>query len=274
MSNLNYGKRGTGRISRRGFLKLGGTTAAGILLASCAPKATQAPAATQAAASKWGKANLTKLQLGYDNPDWSHQVVDYVAREKGWFKEVGLDDVSLIIFDDSLTAIIGGGVNMTAADTDAIEEAHIQQGVDVWCLGTRRDKEDIIFGLAPGVTLDDLKGSKKQVSGGLVGSRNEVLGKKMLAELGLDPENDVEWITMGGGSDTRLAALLNGNLAGSNLQVRHIKTLEGRIEEGKGNLTKLAEATDDAWESIKEGVESSWDSLKSGFVDAASKFKG
>jgi len=226
MSNLNYGKRGTGRISRRGFLKLGGTTAAGILLASCAPKAAPAPAATQAAVSKWGRANLNKLQLGYDNPNWSHQVADYVAREKGWFKEVGLDDVSLIIFDDSLTAIIGGGVNLTAADTDAIIEAHVQKGVDAWCLGTRRDKEDMIFGLAPGVSLDDLKGSKKQVSGGLVGSRNEIIGKKMLAELGLDPENDVEWITLGGGSDTRLAALLNGNLAGSNLQIRHIKTLE------------------------------------------------
>jgi NitT/TauT family transport system substrate-binding protein len=139
---------------------------------------------------------------------------------------VGIDDVSLIIFDDSLTAIIGKGVNLTAADTDAIIEAHVQKGVDVWCLGTRRDKEDLIFGLAPGVTLESLKGSKKSVSGGLVGSRNEVIGKGMLAELGLDPENDVEWITLGGGSDTRLAALLNGNLAGSNLQVRHIKTLE------------------------------------------------
>ncbi len=44
--------------------------------------------------------------------------------------------------------------------------------------------------------------------------------------LGLDPEKDVTWITLGGGSDTRLAALINGNLAGSNIQARHITQLE------------------------------------------------
>jgi ABC-type nitrate/sulfonate/bicarbonate transport system substrate-binding protein len=134
--------------------------------------------------------------------------------------------VDLIIFDDSLPAVIGGGVDMTAGDTDAILQAHIDQDVDVWWLGTRRDSEDMLFGLAPGVTLDSLRGSGKPVTGGLVGSRNELLGKKMLAELGLDPEKDVTWITLGGGSDTRLAALINGELAGSNIQVRHIKTLE------------------------------------------------
>jgi ABC-type nitrate/sulfonate/bicarbonate transport system substrate-binding protein len=48
----------------------------------------------------------------------------------------------------------------------------------------------------------------------------------MLKELGLDPEKDVTWITMGGGSDTRLAALMNGGLAGANIQIRHIATLE------------------------------------------------
>jgi ABC-type nitrate/sulfonate/bicarbonate transport system substrate-binding protein len=53
-----------------------------------------------------------------------------------------------------------------------------------------------------------------------------LLGKMMVKELGLDPEKDVTWITMSGGSDTRLAALINGNLKGSNIQVRHIEQLE------------------------------------------------
>jgi ABC-type nitrate/sulfonate/bicarbonate transport system substrate-binding protein len=172
------------------------------------------------------KANLSTIHLGYDNPQWSHQVADYVAREKGWFKDVGLSEADLIIFDDSLVAVIGRGVDMTAGDTDAVLPAHVDQDVDVWYLGTRRDKEDILFGLAPGVTIESLRGSGKPVSGGLVGSRNENVGKMMLKELGLDPEKDVTWITLGGGSDTRLAALINGDLAGSNIQVRHIKTLE------------------------------------------------
>ncbi len=220
MSNSNRIARG---ISRRDFLKLGGTAAAGLVLAGCAPKA-------QPAASSGGsggvKANIDTLHLGYDNPNWSHQVADYVAREKGWFKEVGLNNEDFIIFDDALTAIIGSGVNLTAADTDPTMTAHVDKGVDVWYLGTRRGEEDMLLGLAPGVTLDSLKGSGKSFSGGTVGSRNELLTKMMVKELGLDPEKDVTWITMGGGSDTRLAALINGNLAGSMIQIRHIKELK------------------------------------------------
>ncbi len=210
-------------ISRRDFLKLGGTALGGLLLASCAPAA---PNAAPAASSAGLKANLDTLHLGYDNPNWSHQVSDYVAREKGWFKDFGLTNVDCIVFDDAMPAIIGGGVNFTAFDTQPTMEALKNQDVDVWYLGTRRDKEDMLFGLAPGVTIESLRGSGKDVSGGKVGSRNELLGKMMLKELGLDPEKDVTWITLGGGSDTRLAALMNGELAGANIQVRHIKTLE------------------------------------------------
>lgn len=214
-------------LSRREFLRVGGATAAGILLASCAPTPTPVPptAVPPTAAPKAAslKANLTQVKVGYDNPNWSHHAADIVAREKGWFKEFGITDVSDIIFDNSMTAIVGGGVDFTAADTDVVVEAHVNpaKGVDIWWLGTRRDKEDLLFGLAPGVTIDSLKGSKAPVSGGNVGSRNELLGKKMLRELGLDPEKDVTWITVGGGSDTRVVALKNGSLKGTTLQVRH-----------------------------------------------------
>jgi ABC-type nitrate/sulfonate/bicarbonate transport system substrate-binding protein len=209
-------------LSRRDFLKLSASTAAGLFLASCAPAV--APATT-APASSGIKANLSTLHLGYDNPNWSHQVADYVAREKGWFKDVGIDNSDFIVFDDSLTAIIGKGVDLTAADTDATMAAHLDKGVDVWYLGTRRGEEDMLLGLAPGVTVESLKGSGKSCSGGTVGSRNELLSKFMIKDMGLDPEKDVSWITMGGGSDTRLAALINGNLSCSMIQIRHIKQL-------------------------------------------------
>lgn len=65
----------------------------------------------------------------------------------------------------------------------------------------------------------------------------------------------------GAGADTQLE--LN----------RQIEALEGRIDEGKARLGEIAEASDDAWESIKGGVESAWDSMKSALNDAASKFK-
>lgn len=52
-----------------------------------------------------------------------------------------------------------------------------------------------------------------------------------------------------------------------------IRVLEGKIKEGKVRLAEMEEASDEAWESVKEGVDSAWDSLKSAFSDAASKFK-
>jgi ABC-type nitrate/sulfonate/bicarbonate transport system substrate-binding protein len=252
MSTRYARKTGLNRLSRRRFLRISGGAATGLILVGCgaeapvppaapaapaptaaplAPAATAAPAASAAtaapaAAASAVKANLSSLNIGYDNPNWSHHAADIVAREKGWFDEVGITNAEIITFNNALTAIVGGGVHFTAADSDVALQANVQEGVDIWWLGTRRDHEDLIFGLAPGLTIEDLKGSGKSVSGGTVGSRNELLGKKMLAELGLDPETDVSWVTMSGGSDTRLAALMNGNLSGSNIQERHITQLE------------------------------------------------
>ena len=54
---------------------------------------------------------------------------------------------------------------------------------------------------------------------------------------------------------------------------KQIEALEGKIEQGKAKLAEIAEASDDTWESIKDGVESAWDSMKSAFKEAAAKFK-
>jgi septal ring factor EnvC (AmiA/AmiB activator) len=52
-----------------------------------------------------------------------------------------------------------------------------------------------------------------------------------------------------------------------------IEALEGKMEEGKAKLAELADASEAARESIKEGVESAWNSMKSAFSDATAKFK-
>ncbi len=54
---------------------------------------------------------------------------------------------------------------------------------------------------------------------------------------------------------------------------KQIGVMEGKIEEGKIRLAETADASDDAWESIKAGMESAWGSLESAFSDAAAKFK-
>lgn len=54
---------------------------------------------------------------------------------------------------------------------------------------------------------------------------------------------------------------------------KEIEALEGKIDDGKKWLDELAEASEDAWDSIKKGMDSAWDSIRSSFSDATSKFK-
>lgn len=72
----------------------------------------------------------------------------------------------------------------------------------------------------------------------------------------------------------KLKAKASGASADAQLELnKEIEALEGKIEEGKTKLAEVADASEDAWESIKDGVESAWDSMKSAFSDAAAKFK-
>lgn len=72
----------------------------------------------------------------------------------------------------------------------------------------------------------------------------------------------------------KLKAKASGASADAQLELNEeIEALEGKIEEGKTKLAEVADASEDAWESIKDGAESAWDSMKSAFSDAAAKFK-
>jgi chromosome segregation ATPase len=54
---------------------------------------------------------------------------------------------------------------------------------------------------------------------------------------------------------------------------KQISALEGKIDDGKNKLSALAEASEEAWHSMKDGVESAWSALKTAISDAAGKFK-
>jgi len=69
-----------------------------------------------------------------------------------------------------------------------------------------------------------------------------------------------------------LKAKVSGMSAETRLEAnRHIQTLEKKIEESKTKLAELAKASDDTWETIRDGVESAWVALKSALKDVSSK---
>jgi hypothetical protein len=54
---------------------------------------------------------------------------------------------------------------------------------------------------------------------------------------------------------------------------KDIEFLESKIDEGKNRLTEVADASEDAWKSMKDGMDSAWDSIKTSFSDAAAKIR-
>ncbi len=54
---------------------------------------------------------------------------------------------------------------------------------------------------------------------------------------------------------------------------KQFDVLEKNMDEAQAKLAELAEAGEEAWDSVKHGVESAWHSLTTAVSDAMSKFK-
>jgi len=64
--------------------------------------------------------------------------------------------------------------------------------------------------------------------------------------------------------------------ARTNVQVelgKHVKLLEGKLEEGKTELAQLTKTTNSNFESAKKGFEIIWESINTAVLDTATKFK-
>ena len=54
---------------------------------------------------------------------------------------------------------------------------------------------------------------------------------------------------------------------------KQVDELEQKINDTKGKLKELGEASDDGWEQLKVGVESAWGALSTAIRNVAAKFK-
>ncbi len=94
-------------------------------------------------------------------------------------------------------------------------------------------------------------------------SRKELYKQKMQAQLDVW-EAEVD----------KFKAKASGASADAQLELnKEINALKGKIKKGKTMLADIADASEDAWESVKKDVDSTWDSLKSAVSDAKRKFK-
>jgi hypothetical protein len=54
---------------------------------------------------------------------------------------------------------------------------------------------------------------------------------------------------------------------------KQVEEIEQRVGTMKAKLKELGEASEDAWEDLKDGVESSWTALSAAIRNAAARFK-
>ena len=130
------------------------------------------------------------LKIGYS--DWPGYTVLEVAKQKGWFKDAGLD-VELVWFDylPSLDAFAAGKIDaVTVVGTDALVNGANGAKSKIIALLDYSDGSDMIVG-APGInSIKDLKGKKVGIEVTLV---EHLLLLKALEANGMK-QSDVEFV--------------------------------------------------------------------------------
>ncbi len=242
----------------------GATLLVGSLLAACGGSESDdsgsAAVATPTSADEVDPSiDTSKVQksitVAVDNPYYLFHEDVVVALDKGYFKDVGIENVKLVTVEDPLPALIGGSVDFAAYDTDTAIAAAKKSNAGVKYLGTYIGGEANILGVGPGInSAADLKG--KTITGGQFGSRNNFLMRKLLSDNGVDPDKDVKLVSTGGQSNQRLQSVISGTVDGASLQLRHKALLEA--EGGKFLFQALDRVPQNGWaanEILKDSPE-------------------
>lgn len=193
------------------------------------------------------------LVVGVDNPYYSYHQDILVAQDRGYFKEFGIENVEIKTIDDPLPALIGGSLDLAILDTDRLVAAAAKAQSDLRLLGVFNGGEANILGVREGIeTVEDLKGAT--LTGGLFGSRNDFLLRRLLRENGVDPDRDVKIVSTGGAGNERFQYVISGTVDGAALQFRHKTPLE---EAGGKFLFEESKRTPQAaWAADKLRAES------------------
>lgn len=208
-------------LPRRDVLLMGGAGLLGTFIAA----ATTKEAGAQMASIKNIKANLHELRIGEFNPNYASALGYRMAQALGYFKEHGIDDIKVTLSDQYIAGLIGGSLDVSRTDTDAIMNAAARSGKPFKMISCYRDKEWWIMGVRKGInTAADLKG--KKITGGPIDGHNTWVQRQIVKKLGLDPDKDVQFVPTSGGSDKRLLAVINGTVDAASLFPRHEKGLK------------------------------------------------
>jgi len=208
-------------LPRREFLIRGGAGVLGTIIAA----STLDVAGAQTPSVENVMANLHAIKDGEYNPNYASQWPIRLAQSLGYMKEVGIDDFKVVLSEQYIPGLIGGSLDVSHVDTDVLFGSALKSKLPMKIISCYRDNEWWIMGVRKGINKpSDLKGGK--ITGGPLSGRNTLVMRQVLKQMGLDPDKDVTFVPMHGGSDKRMAALINGQVDGASVFPRHKAPLE------------------------------------------------
>ena len=222
--------RGLGTPTRRQFLGMGGMALGGMALAACGAGSgtatTAAPAPATTAGSAIPTTTKSAVTVGYNNPNRLLRSPLYVGQTLGFFEEVGITDLTINDADDPVPPTLSGDYDIALFDSDvyfdAMEKGVLDGGSRM--VAVNLGAQPLILIANEGVTAENLAG--KTVGGGREGQVNEAICKYMLGELGLDWETDVNFVSLTGGSNDWVQAMLTGQIDATIAFSRHVPLAE------------------------------------------------
>jgi ABC-type nitrate/sulfonate/bicarbonate transport system substrate-binding protein len=242
-------------VRRREFLKLGGAGILGVMVAAATTSGVYAQ--DKMPDMKNIKSNLKKLRWSTYNQNYIPAWPLAIARAKGYFEEVGFDEIEYILAQENIAGMIGGSIDIAHHDTDQFMGASAASGTPMKIISIFRQKEFWIMGVRKGIDgPEDLKGAK--ISGGSVESRNTWIQKQILKKLGV-AESDVEFVPVRGASDGRLQAVMGGQIDAASVFPRH----EAGLKEvgGKFLYNELVDAPQESYASLQSFIDANEDAV-------------
>lgn len=199
---------------------------------------------------------MSQVKLAIDGDDYMNQLAWMVADERFW-PDLGFrEPAEVVASDEYLAGLFGGDVWVAQGESDVIWSALAEGSVPLKIIGVEKGEEAWFLGVREGVDENKLEGLK--ISGGAAGDRNITVGEKMLEEMDVDPKS-LEWVSVEGGSDDRLSALVAGQLDVAVLQPRHVIPLEKA--GGRMIFEDYKEAPQEVWVVSAETMENERESV-------------
>jgi ABC-type nitrate/sulfonate/bicarbonate transport system substrate-binding protein len=209
---------------------------------AAAAEVAEAPAAAEA--ESMPAPSLNQVKFATSSNDAQDLMIVYSTAELFWPDLGFTEQPTVIVTDDILPAIVAEEAWIAQGGTSLFWAAMDEGSLDLVLVGIDKDNEIRILGARPGIKgVEDL-GPGTKASGGDVGDYDELVLKQVLEELGANPD-EMEILSMGGGADARMQAMVAGQLDVGIQQPRNV----GPLTRAGGVILyeRAAEVPQESW---------------------------